>query len=75
MGDPSDVTAAQSTQRQTRLGGGVRVVLIMVAVMWVSELVDTLADNRLDQYGIEPRDTDGLVGIPAARFSTTGSAT
>ena len=36
--------------------------------MWVLEVIDQLADNRLDQYGIEPRDADGLIGIAAAPF-------
>ena len=40
----------------------------MGAVMWVLEVIDQLADNRLDQYGIEPRDDDGLIGVVAAPF-------
>ena len=40
----------------------------MGAVMWVLEVIDQLADNRLDQYGIEPRDGDGLIGVFAAPF-------
>ena len=40
----------------------------MVLLMWVSEAVDTVADQRLDGYGIEPRDPDGLSGIIAAPF-------
>jgi membrane associated rhomboid family serine protease len=40
----------------------------MAAVMWVAEIVDSLVGHRLDGYGIEPRDTDGLLGIPAAPF-------
>ena len=48
--------------------GGFRIVLGMGAVMWVLEVIDQLADNRLDQYGIEPRDGDGLIGVVAAPF-------
>ncbi len=51
---------------------GLRIVLAMVALMWAAELVDTAADHRLDQYGIEPRDEDGLVGIVAAPFLHAG---
>jgi membrane associated rhomboid family serine protease len=40
--------------------------------MWVSEIVDTALDHRLDGYGIEPRDADGLIGIPAAPFLHAG---
>ena len=47
---------------------GFLVVFALVALMWVSEVVDTIADHRLDRYGIEPRDTDGLTGIIAAPF-------
>lgn len=53
--------------RNTRFDG-FRVVLGMGAVMWVLEVIDQLADNRLDQYGIEPRDADGLIGVVAAPF-------
>ena len=54
-------------QRDRRFDG-FRIVLGMSAVMWVLEVVDALADNRLDQYGIEPRDGDGLIGVAAAPF-------
>jgi len=40
--------------------------------MWLSEIVDSAAGHRLDQYGIEPRDDDGLIGIPAAPFLHAG---
>ncbi len=40
--------------------------------MWVLELVDLVLDHRLDQYGIEPRDPDGLVGVAAAPFLHDG---
>ncbi len=47
---------------------GLRIVLGMALLMWVLEVIDQLADNRLDQYGIEPRDGDGLIGVVAAPF-------
>jgi membrane associated rhomboid family serine protease len=47
---------------------GARVVAAMVFVMWALELIDVPLDHRLDQYGIEPRDSDGLAGIVAAPF-------
>ena len=40
----------------------------MAVIMWVSEIVDTVVNHRLDGYGIEPRDVDGLTGIIAAPF-------
>ena len=58
---------SEQKQRDPRFDG-FRIVLGMSAVMWVLEVVDKLADNRLDQYGIEPRDGDGLIGVVAAPF-------
>lgn len=43
-------------------------VLVMLAVMWVSEIVDVPLDHRLDRYGIEPRQLDGLDGVLFAPF-------
>jgi membrane associated rhomboid family serine protease len=34
-----------------------------VAVLWVSEIIDTALGNRLDAEGIRPGSTDGLTGI------------
>jgi membrane associated rhomboid family serine protease len=47
-------------------------VLVMLAVMWVSELVDVVLDGRLDRFGIRPRRADGLDGIVAAPFLHDG---
>jgi membrane associated rhomboid family serine protease len=44
----------------------------MVLLMWVLEVVDTALDNRLDRYGIEPREVDGLDGVVAAPFLHVG---
>ena len=37
-----------------------------VAVLWVSEIIDTVLGNRLDSEGIRPGSTDGLSGIIVA---------
>ena len=34
-----------------------------VALLWVLEIVDSVADNSLDQYGVQPRSDEGLLGI------------
>lgn len=47
---------------------GMYALFAMLALMWVSELVDVIDDHRLDQYGIEPREVDGLTGVVAAPF-------
>jgi membrane associated rhomboid family serine protease len=61
------VSAPPTEPRQDRISG-VQVVLALLAAMWVLEVVDVALDHRLDQYGIEPRDPDGLVGVVAAPF-------
>jgi membrane associated rhomboid family serine protease len=61
------VTDPPTERRQDRIAG-VQVVLALLAAMWVLVVVDVALDHRLDQYGIEPRDPDGLVGVVAAPF-------
>ena len=41
----------------------ITVISGFVAALYVIELVDTLMSNRLDQEGVHPQQTDGLVGI------------
>ncbi len=48
------------------------ILFALVALMWVLEVVDVAVDHRLDRYGIEPRDVDGLDGIVAAPFLHVG---
>ena len=43
-------------------------ILALLAVMWVAEIVDTAVNHDLDQYGIEPRDPEGLLGIFTSPF-------
>jgi membrane associated rhomboid family serine protease len=47
-------------------------LFVLLALMWLAEIVDTLDNHQLDQYGIQPRETDGLVGIAAAPFLHAG---
>jgi membrane associated rhomboid family serine protease len=51
---------------------GLALVAGMAAVMWVVEVADQIADGRLDSYGIEPRDVDGLDGVVFAPFLHAG---
>jgi membrane associated rhomboid family serine protease len=51
---------------------GISLVVAMAAVMWVVEIVDQIAGGSLDQYGIEPKETDGLLGIAFAPFLHAG---
>ena len=38
-------------------------ILSFVVLLWAIELFDSLSDHRLDDNGIRPLETDGLVGI------------
>ncbi len=71
IGDAAGVSSTADSRRDARLAG-FRLVAAIAALMWASEIVDSLADHRLDRYGIEPRDMDGLVGIGAAPFLHAG---
>ena len=52
--------------------GPVLVVVGMLAVMWAVEVIDLLPGTDLDGWGIRPRATRGLAGIPAAPFLHAG---
>lgn len=52
----------------SRIVDGFIFVAAMAAVMWVVEIVDQVLDGRLDAYGIEPRELDGLDGVVFAPF-------
>jgi membrane associated rhomboid family serine protease len=49
-------------------GSAVRIVLGMTALMWILEIADLVTGHRLDRFGIQPRDLDGLVGVVTAPF-------
>ena len=49
--------------RQSRPLVAAQVIVGFVALLYLVELVDTLDRNRLDGYGIRPREVDGLDGI------------
>jgi len=71
VGHALRVSSPRSRPRDGRYDGFL-VVFAMAVIMWVSEIVDTVADHRLDGYGIEPRDVDGLTGIITAPFLHAG---
>jgi membrane associated rhomboid family serine protease len=37
--------------------------VVFVVVLWVIEFVDAAMGNDLDQYGVQPREDEGLLGI------------
>ena len=60
----TDVATARRSDREH----GLVFVAAMAGLMWASEILDTILGGDLDQYGIEPREVDGLVGIATAPF-------
>jgi membrane associated rhomboid family serine protease len=68
-------TPAKRTGRSVeaaRIGGGVKLLVGLVGLMWLIEVIDTAMHGRLDQYGIIARDPQGLVGIVTAPFLHLG---
>jgi membrane associated rhomboid family serine protease len=55
-----------------KIGGGVKLLVALVGLMWLSEIVDTALQGGLDQYGIVSRESSGLVGILTAPFLHLG---
>lgn len=47
-------------------------VFVLVALMWVGEIVDLVTPFSLDRYGIRPRDLDHLAGIVLGPFLHLG---
>ncbi|WP_312855887.1 rhomboid family intramembrane serine protease [Nocardioides stalactiti] len=41
---------------------------LFTALLWAIEIVDTAMSHRLDQYGVQPRSGEGLLGIVFAPF-------
>ena len=60
--------AAPSSDRRA----GLILVAAIGALMWVAEIGDQIAGGSLDQYGIEPREPEGLVGVATAPFLHAG---
>jgi membrane associated rhomboid family serine protease len=55
-----------------RPGWAALIMLIMLAGMWLLELLDQLSGNRLDQLGIHAREVDGMPEILTAPFLHAG---
>jgi membrane associated rhomboid family serine protease len=49
-----------------------KILIALVALMWVVEVVDLAFDAGLDQYGIEAREAEGLDGVVTAPFLHVG---
>lgn len=55
-----------TTGTQSRGLVALRTIGAFVVLLWAIEALDVVVDNRLDGYGVQPRDQDGLVGIVLA---------
>lgn len=55
-----------------KISSGVKLLILLVGLMWVSEVIDTALNGELDQYGIIARQPDGLFGIVTAPFLHMG---
>jgi membrane associated rhomboid family serine protease len=68
-------TPAKRTGRSvdtSRIGSGLKLLAVLIGLMWLSEIVDTALNGRLDQYGIISRDPEGLLGIITSPFLHLG---
>ena len=68
MGD----VATTDTERPAGPAEAFVPLLVMIAAMWVLEVIDVPLDGRLDRFGIRPRQVDGLDGIVLAPFLHLG---
>ncbi len=59
---------ASRLQRRTAPGPAAVTMLLLLAGLWVLEIVDQLSGNALDAYGIRARELDGLPEIATAPF-------
>lgn len=71
------MAAVTTTPAPTRAGSPtwrhrVLPVLVLVGLMWVTELVDLILPLDMDQLGIHPREVSHLVGIVLAPFLHVG---
>ena len=68
-------TPAKRTGRAvdtSRIGSGLKLLAALIGLMWLSEIVDTALNGRLDEWGIIARDPEGLVGIITSPFLHLG---
>jgi Uncharacterized membrane protein (homolog of Drosophila rhomboid) len=52
--------------------GGVALVLLLLATMWILEILDQVLFLDLDRFGIVAHDPEGLLGVPLAPFLHAG---
>ncbi len=70
-GDTGEVSA-RGTDVRSRSSSVAVPVLVLLAVMWVAELVDAIVPITFDQWGVQGRTVSGLVGVVLAPFLHAG---
>src|SRR3954454_17141137 len=65
--DPTTSNPQQQQPTDPRIAG-LLLVAAMTTVMWLVQIYDAVDHYSLTQYGIEPRDVDGLDGIVFSPF-------
>ncbi len=58
----------QSSRAGSPAVRGMLLVAAMAALMWIVGIADQVGGGRLDRYGIEPREAEGLDGVVLAPF-------
>lgn len=64
--------STRGTDAPSRSSAVVVPVLVLLAVMWVAELVDAILPLALDQWGVQGRTASGLVGVVVSPFLHAG---
>jgi membrane associated rhomboid family serine protease len=72
MSSSTPARRTSSVVDAARISSGIKLLVVLVGLMWLSEIVDTALHGRLDQYGIVAREPDGLFGILTAPFLHLG---
>jgi membrane associated rhomboid family serine protease len=68
----STMTGREAAPERSDRELGLFLVAGMAGLMWVLEVIDQVTSADLDQYGIKPHETDGLIGIATAPFLHAG---
>jgi membrane associated rhomboid family serine protease len=66
--DPTGARLPTQTDSVTKAQPGIAAVGVMLAIQWVSEIIDSVSSHGLDKYGVRPHHLVGLRGIPFAPF-------
>jgi membrane associated rhomboid family serine protease len=72
MSYPTPARRTRGVVDGAKISSGLKLLVLLVGLMWLSETVDTALNGRLDQYGIIARDPQGLFGILTAPFLHLG---